>query len=181
MTGERPRTYPDEPAGPFEPPPRTVEDRDGRAVAFRTVGEEATEDLVAMYDAFDPADRAQGIPPTGEERIREWVELLVSEGIDVVAEHDGRSVGHATLVPASDDADGPYELAIFVLGEYQGAGIGTELLRTLLGEGERQGVDRVWLSVEPWNRPAIRVYEKVGFEPTGNDRFEREYSIRLGR
>ncbi|PSQ19834.1 GNAT family N-acetyltransferase [Halobacteriales archaeon QS_8_69_26] len=179
MTGDRTRVYPDEPAGPFEAPPRTVEDRADRTVEFRAVDEDRTEDLVAMYRAFDPSDRAQGIPPVGEERIREWVEQLLDEGVNVVARHDGGTVGHATLVPdAPTDADS-HELAIFVLGDYQGAGIGTELLRTLLGEGARQGVDRVWLTVEPWNKPAIRVYEKVGFEPSGNDRFEREYSIRL--
>lgn len=178
MTGGR--TYPDEPAGPFETPPRSVEDAEGRTIEYRTVGSGETEDLVAMYRAFDPADRAQGIPPSGEERIREWVGALSADGVDVAAVHADRVVGHATLVPdGPPEESGAYELAVFVLGEYQGAGIGTELLRVLLGAGEAAGIERVWLTVEPWNAAAIRVYEKVGFEPTGSDRFEREFAIRL--
>ena len=72
-----------------------------------------------------------------------------------------------------------YELAIFVLSAYQGAGIGTELVETLLGHGQAEGIDRVWLTVERWNDPAIALYRKVGFETSNSERFEQEMSIRL--
>jgi len=77
------------------------------------------------------------------------------------------------------DGNGAYELAIFVLQEYQAAQIGTELVRTGLGLAQRSGIDRVWLSVERWNRPAIALYEKIGFETTGNASFEIEMGLRL--
>jgi RimJ/RimL family protein N-acetyltransferase len=171
-------TYPDEPSGPFETPPRTFEDRSGREIGVEIARADDRKDLVEMYLAFDPADRAQGIPPTAEKPIRDWVDTLLEDGLNVVARHDGDVIGHGTLVP--DDDEG-YELAIFVLGDYRGAGIGTELIRTLLGHGAAHAVERVWLSVEPWNRTAIHVYEKVGFEPCGTDSFERRFSIRLAR
>ena len=80
------------------------------------------------------------------------------------------------LVP---DTTGAFELAIFVLREYQGALIGTELVRSLLGWGQEEDITRVWLSVERWNDPAVRLYEKVGFETTDSASFELEMAIRL--
>lgn len=173
--------YPDEPAGPFEGPPRRFADGEGREIAVREYGshhghDEEREELVEMYLDFAPEDRAQGIPPVGEERIRRWLDVLLGgDGFNVVAWHDARAVGHATLV--SDE--GAYELAIFVHDEYQNAGIGTRLLEALLGLGERHGVERVWLSVERWNDPAIALYEKVGFEHTGEGGFELKMTLRL--
>ena len=169
------RFYPDEPAGPFPTPPVTCTDKKGRDIRVREFEESDLEALVAMYDDFDPADRAQGVPPVGEERIRDWVEHLL-EGYNVVAFHDGRVIGHATLVEDTDEA---YELAIFVHQDYQQAGIGTRLIKSLLGLGAEKGVERVWLSVERWNRAAVNLYEKVGFETTEAESFELEMAIRL--
>ncbi len=170
------RFYPDEAAGPFDPPPREFEDGESRAIRVEVAGDDHGDPLVAMYEEFDPADRAQGIPPVRSDRIREWVDQLLDEGLNAVAVHDDRVVGHATLVPGHSES---HELAIFVDQDYQGAGIGTVLLRALLGHGEREGVECVWLTVERWNRPAITLYERVGFETYGSEAFEREMTIRL--
>jgi GNAT superfamily N-acetyltransferase len=171
--------YPADPAGPFPDPPTTVEDREGRSVTIRRYDEASDRDaLAAMYEAFDPADRAQGIPPTGEARIADWLDAITGpETVNVVATHDDAVVGHATLVP--DEPEGTAELAIFVLQDYQGAGIGTHLIETLLGAGRAAGVERVWLSVERWNEPAISLYETVGFVPSNTESFEHEMAIRL--
>jgi len=176
MTGAE-RVYPDSPAGPFPGPPRTLEDEQARTITFRTAGGDDLEAVVEMYLDFDPADRAQGVPPSGPDRIRSWVEDLLEAGVNVVAIHDDRVVGHAVLVP--DEVGDAYELAIFVLQDYQGADIGTELLGTLLGRGASEGIERAWLTVEPWNHAAIHIYEKLGFEPCGTGSFDREYSILL--
>jgi GNAT superfamily N-acetyltransferase len=203
MSPGRERPYPDEPAERFERPPISFTDADGRPVELyayegrregtdsrdrsppsgpspESDGAFAPEDafaaLVAMYVDFDPADRAQGIPPPGEERIREWLDRVLGGGQDVIAVVDGRAVGHATLVP---DGKGAAELAIFVLHTHQGAGIGSRLIAALLGQGQREGVERVWLTVERWNGVAIALYHKVGFETCGTDSFEIEMSIRL--
>lgn len=171
------RNFPDEAAGPFPRPPRTFTDGEGRTITVERVGEERIDELVSMYLAFDPADRAQGIPPIRERAIERWLgTVLAEECLNVVARHEGTPVGHATLVP--DEAQG-YELAIFVLADYQGAGIGTELVETLLGLGQAEGVTSVWLTVERWNDPAIALYRKVGFETTDAERFEMEMAIRL--
>jgi GNAT superfamily N-acetyltransferase len=171
------REYPTEIAGPYEAPPRSVIDKEGRDVEVRRY-DGGFGEIVEMYLAFDPADRAQGIPPTDEEATREWLEsLLETDCINVLARHGGRAVGHTVLVP---DRHGEYELAIFVLRAYQEAGIGTALVETLLGAGRREGVEHIWLTVERWNGPAVALYRKVGFEASGPGGFELEMAATLG-
>ncbi|MFP8955663.1 GNAT family N-acetyltransferase [Natrialbaceae archaeon A-CW3] len=214
MTPEHTRIYPDDSVGPFPAPPATYTDPEGRTVEIAAIGgredewrrsdiggrasdetgsaggetdgTDPLEALTEMYVQFDPADRAQGIPPTGRERIRQWLEPLLENGINVVGSHDGEIIGHATLVPDTDEpgtVDDPgsieWELAIFVLQAYQRGGIGTQLLEQLLGHAAAAGVDHVWLTVERWNGPAIALYKRVGFELCGAESFEQEMSIRL--
>jgi len=181
MTDER--AYPDEVADEFPRPPREFEDGEGRTIDVRAwegehgPGDEAFEAVVEMYVEFDPADRAQGVPPVGEDRIREWLaNLFEQDGYDVLAWHGDEVAGHATLVP---DNETTYELAIFVHQDFQGAGIGTKLIEALLGHGQQQGAEYVWLTVERWNRPAVALYEKVGFETAAAESFEMEMAIRL--
>jgi ribosomal protein S18 acetylase RimI-like enzyme len=169
--------YPDEPVGDFPPPSREFEDDAGRSISVRRRTPDDFEPLVAMYVDFDPGDRAQGIPPIGEDAIHEWLRTIErGDALGVVAWHGDRAVGHAILVP---DEDGASELAIFVLDEYQGARIGTELLKALFGYAQERGVDKVWLTVERWNDPAIRLYDKVGFRELDTESFEVEMTIRL--
>ncbi|WP_115865600.1 GNAT family N-acetyltransferase [Halorussus litoreus] len=170
------RPYPDEPAGSFPEPPVSFEDREGRAIEIRPYedDDETFEAVVAMYADFDPADRAQGIPPATESRIRDWLEVLL-DGLNVVAWHGGEPVGHATLVPDGE----AYELAIFVHQDYQRAGIGSKLIQALLGHGRANDVEKVWLTVERWNHAAVNLYESVGFETAGSESFEIEMSLRL--
>ncbi|MUW14364.1 GNAT family N-acetyltransferase [Halorubrum sp. CBA1125] len=172
------RRYPDAVADEFPAPPTQFTDGEGRTVEVRRYEgtEEGYEALVDMYETFDPADRAQGIPPGGEARIREWLdEILEEDCFNVIAWHGDEVAGHATLVP---DA-GAYELAIFVHQEYQRAGIGTQLIRGLLGLGQEAGVERVWLTVERWNRAAVSLYKKIGFETSDAESFELEMGLRL--
>ena len=173
------RRYPDVVSGPFETPPVEFVDRADRAIEITPYdGSEAEfEALVEMYTEFDPSDRAQGIPPGKESRVRTWLEgILADDCLNVIA-WDGETVaGHSTLVPDGDD---DYELAIFVLQDYQQAGIGTHLIESLLGYGHEHGISKVWLTVERWNHPAVSLYEKVGFETTGAESFELEMAIRM--
>lgn len=172
------RRYPAEVTADFEPPPVSFDDRSGRKITIRAYdgSESARESLVDMYTAFDPADRAQGIPPGQESQIRRWLEtILAGDCLNIIAWDGDTAAGHATLVPDGD----AYELAIFVLQAYQEAGIGTHLINALLGHGVENDVEKVWLTVERWNRPAVGLYKKVGFETSNAESFELEMAIRL--
>jgi len=153
LTRFRPRRLPQ------ESPPTSFVDEDGREIRIQSLREEDIEGLVRMYEAFDPTDRAQGVPPRGTDRIRDWIENL-REGVNLVAVHDERVVGHVSFVP---DETGSHELAIFVDQDYQHAGIGTHLLAGGLARAQECGIERVWLTVEGSNRPARRLYRRAGF------------------
>lgn len=140
-------------------PPVSFTDAEERSIRIRPYREDDFESLASMYDDFDPAQRAQGTPPLGAEAIREWLADLLN-GVNVVALHDDRIVGHVTFVP---DGTGRHELAIFVHQEYQRAGIGTRLIGAGLGYAADRGVEYVWLTVEPWKRGAQNLYRRAGF------------------
>lgn len=188
------RIYPDATAGPFPEPPVSFEDYEGRTIELRPYnpgrdgsesGDSENDDsesdgfeaLVEMYLDFDPADRAQGIPPGRENRIRDWLDnILGGDCLNVFAWDGDQVAGHATLVPAEE---GEYELAIFVHQRYQKAGIGTQLIQVLLGYGRANEVEEVWLTVERWNRAAVSLYKKIGFETSDAESFELEMTLRL--
>lgn len=165
------------PAAAFPRPSREFTDQEGREIHIERLTEKDHEALITMYIAFDPEDRAQGIPPSSEPDIREWVEAVTAEDcLNIVAWHGEDIVGHVMFVP---DGTGASELAIFVQQAYQGAYIGTELIRTGLGAAADAGIENVWLTVERWNTPAVTLYEKIGFETNENTSFELEMSLRL--
>lgn len=150
-------------------PPSTFTDDAGRTVTVTTYDGPA-ERLVEMYRQFDDASRSAGVPPRSESSIREWVEGLLEDGLNVVARHEGEPIGHAVLVPYEETA----ELAIFVRPDYQSAGVGTHLLRCLLGHGRAAGLDHVWLAVARSNQIAVNLYQSTGFETTTRHRGEFE-------
>jgi ribosomal-protein-alanine N-acetyltransferase len=51
-----------------------------------------------------------------------------------------------------------------VLKEYQGQGLGTALLAHVLQAGATRGAGRATLEVRRSNTPALRLYERLGFE-----------------
>lgn len=146
---------------PFPRPLFSFEDDAGRRITAES-SDDSFEDLVSMYGDFAAKGLSQGLPPRTEERTREWLSGLLDDGVNVHARHEEGAVGHAALVPFDDMA----ELVIFVHQDYQEAGIGSRLIRVLLGEGEDAGIDRVWLTVERTNTVAVNLYHSVGFETT---------------
>ncbi|MEF8831830.1 MAG: GNAT family N-acetyltransferase [Halobacteriales archaeon] len=144
--------------------PLTATDEAGRRITYRPYEDGDVEPLVRMYDDFDPADRAQGTPPLGEQRVRSWLDEVL-DGVHAVAVHDERVVGHVMLVP---DGTGRHELAIFVHQSHQGAGIGTTLLRAGLGHARDAGIGYVWLSVGASERRLQKWYSRTGGFSTVN-------------
>ncbi|GAB3675905.1 N-acetyltransferase family protein [Halopiger thermotolerans] len=150
-------------------PPKTFTDREGRTITVNEYDGDSGP-LREMYSHFDDDSRAQGLPPRSDRRIAEWIAELLEDGLHVVARHRGDVVGHAVLVPY----DSTSELAIFVRPTYQSAGIGTHLIRCLLGHGRANGLSHVWLTVARGNRIAMNLYRSAGFEITERDRGEYE-------
>ena len=119
------------------------------------------DDLIAMYADFEPKRAAQGLPPTGEGKIGIWLDRILKRGQHMVVHVDGLLRGHIMLVPMDD---GSLELANFLHQSVRNRGIGTALNALALRLARDAGHSRVWLSVEPGNKAAVRSYEKVGFK-----------------
>lgn len=160
-------------ADPFPRPPLSFADAADREIEVAALadGDGAVDGLAEMYGDFAAADRAQGLPPRTDRQIREWAQRLLDEGVNVVARHGDRTVGHAALLPYDDTA----ELVIFVHPDYQEVGIGSRLIRALLGRGQEAGIGHVWLSVQQDNHVARHLYRSVGFETI--ERHEIEYEM----
>lgn len=141
--------------------PVTLTDKLGEPFLLRPFRESDRRALGVMYDEFEPKRVAQGLPPEDAQQRARWLDSVLGAGHHLVVETGGRVVGHGMLLPFQEhDA----ELANFLHQETRDRGIGTALNRALLELGRELGVHRVWLSVEPFNRRAIRSYEKVGFQ-----------------
>lgn len=56
---------------------------------------------------------------------------------------------------------------IAVSSEYRGKGLGSLLLETILDAGRRKGITDFTLEVRVGNAPAVKMYEKLGFESAG--------------
>ena len=147
---------------PHCPPrcPRFI-DKEGARWTIRPAVDADEPFLAEMYDGFDRTHRAQGLPPVSRRRCADWVETMLREANNVVAERDGELLGHAMYTPT--DAAVP-ELAVFVHPAAQDRGVGTELCRHVIANAAAAGREGVELHVETGNRVARSVYRTVGFE-----------------
>ena len=137
-----------------------LRDKTGQPFVVRPLAGDERDALEAMYRDFEPKRTAQGLPPESGEQLHRWMGQVLGTGDHLIVEIDGHIAGHGMLLPM--DA-GTAELANFLHQEIRDRGIGTALNRALLALAAQRGYARVWLCVEPSNRPAIRSYEKVGF------------------
>lgn len=155
------------PAGPPAAPlpsavPASVHrDKRGRVFTVRPLRPEDRPLLEAFYADFEPKRAAQGLPPEGPQRVARWLDAVLVSGTHLGVEMEGRLVGHAFLMPT--EREGVSEYAIFLHQDVRGKGVGTEVNRRSAEVARTLRVDRLWLSVEPHNRPAVRSYEKAGF------------------
>jgi ribosomal protein S18 acetylase RimI-like enzyme len=104
--------------------------------------------------------------PITDKYIVDWIGSFVGHpgGELMGARVGGRVVGYAALErnPATEAAFGA--VALSVVSHYRRKGIGERLMRALMETTHETGkIDQVWLSVEPRNLPARRLYEKLGF------------------
>lgn len=136
-------------------------DRTGRPFLIRHLRADDVPALESFYLEFEPKRAAQGLPPEGLDRIRRWLLPVLGQGLHLVAERDTDLIGHSLLVPTSDP--GTYEYAVFLRADERGLGLGTALNLASVDAARAAAVRRLWLSVEPRNRAAIRSYENAGF------------------
>jgi ribosomal protein S18 acetylase RimI-like enzyme len=92
-------------------------------------------------------------------------EQMPQSGLSVVAETpDGHVVGYLFVSAESHDSNGDafgYVRSVAVHPDYRHRGYGRALLEAIIGRDGR----KVDLFVEEGNKPAIRLYQSLGFQP----------------
>ncbi|WP_125144226.1 GNAT family N-acetyltransferase [Clostridium transplantifaecale] len=123
-----------------------------------------------LYEAIFVPDGATPPPKsvTAYPELKLYVEHFgdYEDDLGFVAEISGKAAG-AVWVRIMDDyghLDGRTpSLAISLYREYRGLGIGTALMKSMLGCLKEHGYERVSLSVQKANY-AVRMYQNLGFE-----------------
>lgn len=149
---------------PFLPPPPhqvTRYDKAGKPFNVRPFAEADRAGLQAFYLDFEPKRTAQGLPPASAERIHHWLATVLPHGVHLLTWRGETLIGHALVIPLPQP--GVAEYAVFLHQDERGKGVGTALNRVAIDAAREAGLSRLWLSVEPHNRAALRSYEKVGF------------------
>ncbi len=156
--------------------PLLLTDKTGHPFTVRYFTPSDQAALECMYVEFEPKRRAQGLPPAGAGQLRRWMDHILARGVHLLVEVDGRVLGHAMLIPLHGDGA---ELANFLHQSIRGRGIGTALNRVSVEEARARGFRRVWLSVEPSNRVALRSYRSAGFRLLPATQWAQEVEMEL--
>ena len=154
----------------------TFRSKAGLAIEVVEFCDNRFDELVEMYNEFEPKRAAQGLPPVGRDRIIAWLRHLQQSGHNLLALWNGEVIGHSMLCPVDSQRA---EFAIFLHQDFRNQGIGTGLTEVTLNYARHKGIRHVWLSVEVNNRCAIRVYKKKGFQVSGIFGPEQEMTLDL--
>src|SRR5688500_2391612 len=157
--------------------PITLRDREGGMFTVRRLRDGDRALLDVFYDTFEPKRAAQGLPPQGTARIARWLSGVLAGGDHLIVEVDGRLVGHAVLMPTG--TQGGREYAIFLDQSVRGRGMGTQVNRVSAELARTLELDRLWLSVEPHNRAAVRSYQKAGYRFRASTLYSPEFEMEL--
>lgn len=154
----------------------TFETRDGEVIALRLMKVSDTEQLIKLFYQLSPESRwrrfhmitdnlplaeirrrARELADVDNQRMAGAVVALAGEG------EASEIVGVVRLArPPGEPNAVEAEAAIVVRDDYQGKGIGTELLRRMVPLARRMGVKRILAVFQPDNDIAIRLFRRLG-------------------
>lgn len=112
------------------------------------------EKLKEMYLECD--EICMGIP---SDYVDVWLKCMM-DGISVVAEMNGKIVGHAVITPLNDRE---VSLCVYVRKGYRSKGIGTKLVRFLIERCREMGYRNIRIVTEKDNVKAVNFFKKLGF------------------
>lgn len=151
-------------------PEKTILLHDGRTCTMRVPRAGDAEALIDYLRAIASETEyilwtPQGPFPTKEGEIA-YIESLAAspQTLCLLADVDGEVAGNCQIVFNSKwKVAHRSSIVIALKQKFWGLGIGTALLRELLGEAERRGVRQTELDVVAENNRARGLYEKLGF------------------
>jgi phosphinothricin acetyltransferase len=98
----------------------------------------------------------------------------------LVAEHDGRCVGWASLSKWSDRCaySDTAEISVYVRAGWRGKGIGRGLLEAIIAEGAKTRLHTIIARITQGNASSIHLHKSVGFITIGT---MKEVSMKFGK
>jgi putative acetyltransferase len=131
------------------------------------------------------------IPPFTRERIESWTSNInhdeVLTIVAVTEEKNGQQIVASASLKFNPQETSKHkaELSIAVHDEYQNMGLGTAMVKHLLGIARAKRLKKVLLLVNTDNDRAVHVYKKAGFEIEGklckerfiNGKYRDEYRM----
>jgi len=137
--------------------------RNGETVDLRLYREEDRERLVRFYTSLSKNAFRWALPPYDRARVERWLADRENPLI-LLALDKGKIVGHLHIqTQPQSRLKGIGELFIYIHDYYQNLTLGTWMMEESIGLARDRGLHRIGLSVVADNKPAIRLYEKVGF------------------
>ena len=118
-----------------------------------TLVERLELELPALPYPEDPADFE-----------RAKVERMVNEGVALLAEEDGKTIGYALARHGDHGPTTIYVTDLWVDSSSRRQGLGREMLKRVAAAAGESGSTHVVLDVDSRNRDAIAFYEHLGFE-----------------
>jgi RimJ/RimL family protein N-acetyltransferase len=107
-------------------------------------------------------------PPPLEKVSSFQLELIKKDGPIFYAITSDRVIGWCDIFPNSNPRQSHRGgLGMGLVEGYRGKGLGSKLLETCLQKAKEFGLEKVELEVYTTNIPAIKMYEKFGFEQEG--------------
>ena len=100
------------------------------------------------------------------------------EAIGALSPAEGRGVGVARYIRDADDPEAA-EIAVTIADDWQGRGLGTELLVRLSDRARQAGIGRFTATVSADNVAMPRLLWKMGAELTGRSRGTVDYEVAL--
>ncbi|HVP17288.1 MAG TPA: GNAT family protein [candidate division Zixibacteria bacterium] len=148
--------------------------KDGRQVILRTLRWEDLNDCIELINSLvtEGANIAKNEKVTREGEI-EWLagalgRMERGEKIYVVAEVDGKVIGNSEIGRRLGGYDRHVgSIGIAIKKGFRDIGIGTEMMNALIKQGREMGLKVLTLTAFANNKRAIHVYEKLGFQQTG--------------
>jgi RimJ/RimL family protein N-acetyltransferase len=148
---------------------------DGRVVTFSDLAEDDLPQLNSVYNEIVDEGRyfLRNRGPSSIKEARRWLHQHLQSGLTyIAAKVDDRLVGGATIEPREGKASHVAYLGIFLIKEFRNLGIGTRLAKRIKGLAREKKFEIMQLYVFASNKPAIHVYEKLGFREAGRSETE---------
>ena len=149
----------------------------GMSIAFvvREADPSDAEQLTRLAEAVSGEPEAWLISANGEWRSvgdeRRYLKALrryPNAAVFVAERSDRVLIGRLSLARDTHPASAHVaDLGLMVAKEARRAGVGRALLEAAVDWARASGVRKLELHVFPWNEPAIRLYERFGFEREG--------------